>query len=321
MLKRVLLITLAAVVLATSLVGAAPKYPDRAITVIVPWAAGGGTDRVGRFVADKLSAELGVPVAVVNKTGGGGAVGHGAGARAAADGYTITNLTLEIANMHWLGLTDVTVEDFDPILQFNEDASAVMVKADAPWQTIHELLDDIRENPGELFFSGSGPGTIWDLARIGLLHSQNIPVDAVTWVPTTGAAPSIVELMGGHVHVITCSLAEAASQVESGDLRVLAVMSDERLPGFPDIPTLKEQGVDWSAGTWRGFGVPKGTPKEVIEVLETALAKVAGSEEFKRFMAQTGFGIYVRGSEEFREYMREQNDTWREVLRVGGYID
>ena len=127
--------------------------------------------------------------------------------------------------------------------------------------------------------------------------------------------------MGGHVHVITCSLAEAASQVESGDLRVLAVMSDERLPGFPDIPTLKEQGVDWSAGTWRGFGVPKGTPKEVIEVLETALAKVAGSEEFKRFMAQTGFGIYVRGSEEFREYMREQNDTWSEVLRVGGYID
>ena len=321
MLKRVFLIALAAVVLSAALVGAAPKYPERAITVIVPWSAGGGTDRVGRFVADKLSEELGVPVAVVNRTGGGGAVGHGAGARATADGYTITNLTLEIANMHWLGLTDVTVDDFDPILQFNEDASAVMVKADAPWQTIHELLDHIKDHPGELFFSGSGAGSIWDLARIGLLHSQNIPVDAVTWVPTGGAAPSIVELMGGHVHVITCSLAEAASQVESGDLRVLAVMSDERLPGFPDIPTLREQGIQWSAGTWRGFGVPRGTPADIVDILEAALAKVATSEDFQNFMAQTGFGIYVRGSEEFREYMREQNDTWREVLLVGGYID
>lgn len=320
-LKRIVPIVLVAIVLSTTLVGAATKYPERAITVIVPWAAGGGTDRVGRFVADKLSEELGVPVPVINRTGGGGAVGHGAGARAAADGYTITNLTLEIANIHWLGLTDVTVEDFDPILQFNEDAAAVMVKADAPWQTIHDLLDHIREHPGELFFSGSGTGSIWDLARIGMLLSQDIPVDAVTWVPTAGAAPSIVELLGGHVHVLTCSLAEAASQVESGDIRVLAVMSDQRLPGFPDIPTLKEQGIDWSAGTWRGFGVPKGTPAEIIDILETALTKVATSKEFQDFMAQAGFGVYIRGSEEFREYMREQDKIWREVLLAGGYIE
>ncbi|NLJ81001.1 MAG: tripartite tricarboxylate transporter substrate binding protein [Firmicutes bacterium] len=299
----------------------ANAYPKRPITVIIPWDAGGGTDIIGRFMADKLAEELGVAVAVVNRSGGGGAVGHGAGARAAKDGYTITNLTLEIANMHWLGLTDVTVEDFDPIIQFNEDASAVMIKADAPWETIHDLLDHIRENPGDLFFSGSGAGTIWDLARIGLLHSQDIPVDAVTWVPTGGAAPSIVELMGGHVDVITCSLAEAANQVESGDLRVLAVMSDQRLPGFPDVPTLKEQGIDWSAGTWRGFGVPRGTPAEIVEVLEAALTKVAKSEEFADFMGKTGFGVYLRSSEEFMEYMREQNDTWRDVLRVGGYLE
>lgn len=320
MCRRICIGLLVLVMLLSTAVATAAKYPSRPITVIVPWAAGGGTDRTCRFIADMLRKELGVPVIVVNKTGGGGAVGHGEGARAAADGYTVTNLTLEIATMHWLGLTDVTVDDFEPVCQFNEDPAAVIVKANAPWKNIHELLDYIRKNPGKLLFSGSGAGTIWDLARIGLLHSQGIPVNSVTWVPTAGAAPSIVELLGGHVDVITCSLAEAASQVESGDLRVLAVMSDERLPAFPNVPTLKEQGINWSAGTWRGFGVPKGTPKEVIDVLEKAVFKVCATDEFKQFMANAGFGIRLRTSEDFGSFMKEQDKTWREVLKIGGYV-
>lgn len=320
MYRRIAILLLAIMVLLSTTALTAAKYPSRPITIIVPWSAGGGTDRIARFIADMLREELGVPVTVVNKTGGGGAVGHGAGARARADGYTVTNLTLEIATMHWLGLTDVTVDDFKPVYQFNEDSSAVIVRADAPWNDIHELLDYIRQHPGELLFSGSGAGTIWDLARVGLLNSQGIPVDAVTWVPTGGAAPSIVELLGGHVDVITCSLAEAASQVESGDLRVLAVMADERLPAFPDIPTLKEKGIDWSAGTWRGFGVPKDTPDEVVEVLEAAVAKVVKTDKFEQFMNQAGFGIKLRDAEEFGKFIKQQDATWREVLKVGGYV-
>lgn len=317
--SRFVVITLC-LLLAFSTVAFAASYPNRPITVIVPWAAGGGTDRVARQVADLLKNELGVPVTVVNNAGGGGAVGHGAGARSTADGYTITNLTLEIANIHWLGLTDITYRDFKPIYQFNEDASAVMVKADAQWKTVHELLDYIRENPGKLLFSGSGAGTIWDLARIGLLNEVGIPIDAITWVPTGGAAPSIVELLGGHVDVITCSLAEAAAQVEAGEIRVLGVMSDMRLPAFPDVPTLKEQGINWSAGTWRGFAVPKNTPDDVVAILEAATEKVVNSAEYQDFMAKTGFGIRLRNAKEFGEFMAEQDSTWHEVLKLGGYI-
>ncbi len=299
--------------------GLGATYPNRAITVICPWAPGGGTDRLTRYLADQLKAELGVPVIVENKTGGNGGVGHGAGARAKADGYTLTHVTLEIATVHWLGLADVTYKDFKPIIQFNEDSSSVLVRADAPWKNANELLAHIKANPGKLLFSGSGAGTIWDLARIGLLDVAGIPVDAVTWVPTTGAAPSLVELLGGHVHVVTCSLAEAASQVQAGLVKVLAVMADDRLPAFPQVPTLKEQGVNWSAGTWRGFAVPAGTPDDVVRVLYTAMSKIVATEEFKSFMATNGFGIRIRGPQEFGEFMAAQDRAWNAVLKLGGY--
>lgn len=295
-------------------------YPTKAVTVVCPWGAGGGTDRVARFFADELSRELGQPFTVVNQTGGGGAVGHGAGAYARADGYTITLVTLEIANMHWLGLTPLTYENFDYIAQINEDAAGVIVKADAPWNSVTELLIDVAMNPGKLMFSGSSVASIWDLSRIGMLDAVGIPVDNVTWIPTTGAAPSIVELLGGHVDVITCSLPEAASQLHAGQLRALAVMADERDPNFPDVPTLKEMGIDWSSGTWRGFAVPNNTPDNIKAILEEAVIKIANSEKYLDFMARNGFGVRVRDSQEFFEFAREQDATWKDVLDLGGYL-
>jgi len=251
--KKVLFVFL---VLALSIGIFAAKYPTKPVTIICPWGAGGGTDRLARFLADQLSKELGKPFVVVNRTGGGGAVGHAAGAYAKPDGYTLTLVTLEIATMHWLGLTTLTYDDFDYIAQLNVDPAGVIVKADASWNSVTELLVDIAMNPGKLLFSGSGAGTIWDLSRIGMLNAVGIPPDYVIWSPTKGAAPSIVELLGGHVDVITCSM---------------AIMSDERDPRFPDIPTLKEQGINWSSGTWRGVAVPKGTPDDVKTILGNAI--------------------------------------------------
>lgn len=296
------------------------NYPRKAVTIICPWGAGGGTDRVARYYADELSKSLGQPFTVVNKTGGGGAVGHSAGIYAAPDGYTLTLVTLEIATMHWLGLTTITYDDFDYIAQFNEDAAGVIVKADAPWNNIGELLADIKANPNKYLFSGSGAGTIWDLARIGMLNRADIAVDSVTWIPTTGAAPSIIELLGGHVDVITCSIAEAASQLESGQLKALAIMADARDPRFADIPTLKEQNIDWSAGTWRGIAVPKNTPDDIKAILETEVLKIANSADYKKFMDVNGFGIKIRNGKEFYEFAKAQNDSWKAVLELGGYI-
>ena len=295
-------------------------YPDKSVTIVCPWGAGGGTDRVARFLAAELEKEYGKPFTVVNKTGGGGAVGHGAGAYAKPDGYTLTLVTLEIANMHWMGLTKLTYEDFDYVIQVNQDPSCVIVKADAPWHSITELLVDIAMHSGKYMFSGSSAGSIWDLSRIGLFDKVGVPMDYVKWIPTKGAAPSIVELLGGHVDVITCSAPEAAAQLDSGQLRALAIMADERNPKYPDVPTLKELGIDWSSGTWRGIAVPKGTPEEVINSLYGKLSKITNSEKYKDFMSKNGFGIKIRNSDEFSNFVEEQNITWKNILKIGGYL-
>lgn len=315
--RRVLMFLLVILGISTLLI--ASNYPRKSVTVICPWGAGGGTDRLARFLADELSKKLGQPFVVVNKTGGGGATGHSAGAYAAADGYTLTLVTLEIATMHWMGLTDLTFEAFDYIAQVNEDPAGVIVRADAPWKTLPDLLDSIRANPGKYLFSGTAAGGVWDLARIGMLDAAGIPVDAVTWIPSTGAAQGLVELLGGHVDVVTCSLAEAISQIQSGQVRALAVMADERDPRFPDVPTLKELGINWSAGTWRGIAVPKKTPSEIKEVLEKAILEIADSESFKNFMNTNGFGTKIRNSKQFYEFVKQQDLDWKHVLELGGY--
>jgi len=306
-------------IMAFSIAIMAANYPRKPVTIICPWGAGGGTDRLARFLADELSKKLGQPFVVVNKTGGGGAVGHSAGAYASPDGYTLTLVTMEIASMHWMGLTNLSFEAFDYIAQVNEDSAGVLVKADASWKTLNDLLEDIKSNPGKFLFSGTASGGIWDLARIGMLDAAGLSVDSVTWIPTTGAAQALIELLGGHVDVVTCSLAEAISQIQSGQVRALAIMADERDPRFPDVPTLKEFGINWSAGTWRGIAVPKNTPTEIKEILEKAILEISHSEEFKEFMNKNGFGIKVRNGEQFYEFVKEQDRAWKHVLELGGY--
>jgi len=296
------------------------NYPERAVTIICPWAAGGGTDALARFMADQLQKKFGQPFIVVNKTGGDGAVGHTSGALARPDGYTITLATIEISNMHWMGLTDVNVDNFDYVIHLNQDPASVCVQTSSSWNTIKELLDAIKNNPGEYMFSASSTGGIWDLSRIGMLHAAGIPVDYVVWVPTTGAAPSITELLGGHVDVYTGSLPEALAQIEAKLMKPLAIMADQRDPNFPDLPTLKENGIDWSSGTWRGLLVPRGTSKEIINLLYEACNEIAQTVEFKDFMKKTGFGIRIMNPEEFEKFAREQDQTWKVILELGGYL-
>lgn len=294
-------------------------YPSRTVTVTVPWAAGGGTDRVARFWADEFQKELGVPFVVENRTGGGGAVGHSAGARAAADGYTITMVTFELATLQSMGLADITYAQYDYILQMNEDAASVIVRADSPYRSVQDLFDAIERNPGSVSFSGTAVGGVWDLARVGMLLEAGIDPDDTLWIPSEGAAPAITDLLGGHIDVITNSLPEAQSQLEAGNLRALAVMSDQRNPAFPDVPTLKEQGIDWSGGTWRGFAVPAGTPDEVKQVLIDAGEKIAGSAAFERFMADAGFGVRLRLGQEYADFVRSEHYTWQTIIREIGF--
>ncbi len=295
------------------------EYPNRSIELIVPWAAGGGTDRLARFIADALQRKLQQPVIVVNRTGGSGAVGHSAGAFAPADGYTLTMGTFELSTMRSMGISKLTWQDFTPVAQINGDAAAVIVHHNAPWRSLADLLNAVRGQPGKLKMSGTATGGAWDLARTGLLLAAGISPRDVIWAPTQGSAPALVELLGGHIDAVCCSVPEAASQIEAKQARVLAVLSAERLAQFPDFPTAREQGIDYEAVGWRGIMLPKNTPAQISTVLNKILFETAGSAAFREFMNKNGFAIVVRGPAEFTHYLAEQELKWREVIDKAGY--
>ncbi|MBW1992849.1 MAG: tripartite tricarboxylate transporter substrate binding protein [Deltaproteobacteria bacterium] len=295
-------------------------YPKRPITMICPWGAGGGTDACSRIIATLLKKELGVPVNVVNRTGGSGAVGHTAMATAKPDGYTIGMPTVEITMMHWVGLTKITYKDITPIALVNADPAAINVRADSPWKTYKELEDYIRKNPGKLRDSGTGQGGIWHLAMAGWLKAIWLSPNAIKWIPSKGAAPALQDLMAGGIDMSTCSLPEAATLIEAGKVRPLAIMADERDPKFPDTPTLKELGIDWSCAAWRGIAAPKGTPKEITEILEKAVAKVHKSDDFIKFMKNRGYGIKWMDSKTFAQFLEKADKDNGEVMKAAGII-
>lgn len=298
----------------------AAEYPKRPITMICPWGAGGGTDAVSRILASLLKTELGVPVNVVNRTGGGGAIGHTAMATARPDGYTIGLATVEITMIHWMGLTRVTYKDVTPICMVNSDPAGINVRADSAWKTYKDLEKHVRVNPGKLKDSGTGPGGIWHLAMAGWLKAAGIAPTAIRWIPSKGAAPALQDLMAGGIDLSTCSLPEAATLIEAGRVRPLAIMADQRDPKFPHVPTLKEMGINWTCGAWRGVVGPKGTSAEIVAVLEKALMKIVHGQEFKTFMNNRGYGIWWMDSKAFAKALAEADEANGQLMKEAGVI-
>ena len=314
------LTALAAVAL--GVLGGAPAeaaYPERPITIIVPWGAGGGTDATGRILASLMEKDLGVPVNVVNRTGGSGVIGHSAIATAAPDGYTLGVVTVEIGMMHWQGLTDLTYKDYTPLALYNADPAGLQVRADSKWQTAQDVLDAVKADPGQYKASGTGQGGIWHLALAGMLQAAGVAPDAAPWVPSQGAAPGLQDMVAGGVDIVTCSVPEAQALLEAGKVKSLAVMSDERNPAFPDVPTLKEAtGLDWKVAAWRGIAGPKGLPDGVTQKLVPLLEKIWNGQEFKDFMAQRGFGLVWQGPDGFEQWMAESDESLGRVMKAVG---
>jgi len=281
------------------------NYPNRPITMICPWGAGGGTDATARIVASILERDLGQPVNVVNRTGGSGVVGHQAIASAQPDGYNIGILTVEISMMHWQGLTELTPKSYTPLALMNEDPPGIQVNGASPYKTVKDLADAIKASPpGKMKASGTGQGGIWHLALVGWLQAMGLAPNHVAWVPSNGAAPAMQDLAAGGLDLVPCSVPEGRAMIEAGKARSLAIMAPQRNPTFPDIPTLKESmGIDYSTGAWRGFAGPKNLPEDVQKRLIAALQKAYESKEYRDFMSSRGFGIRWADAPGFASFM------------------
>ncbi|KUF11984.1 tripartite tricarboxylate transporter substrate binding protein [Pseudoponticoccus marisrubri] len=298
----------------------AQDYPERPIQLIVPWGAGGGTDAVGRLLGAQMQEELGVPVNVVNRTGGSGVVGHSAIANAEADGYTIGIMTIEIDMMHWQGLTDLTYEDYDILAIVNADPGGVMVSADSEWDSVEGLLESIKSNPpGTYTASGTGQGGIWHVGLAGWLLSEDLAPDHVTFVPSQGAAPGLADMVAGGVDIVPSSLAEGRSMIEADRVLPLATMSAERQEAFPDVPTLAEStGSDWTVAVWRSVAAPDGLPEDVKTRLMDAVEAAYNSEEYQSFMQDRGFGLRWARGEDATEIVANDDAAFGEVMKAAG---
>jgi tripartite-type tricarboxylate transporter receptor subunit TctC len=298
----------------------AEAWPARPVTLICPWGAGGGTDATVRIVAAVLEKELKQPFNVVNRTGGSGVVGHAAIATAPTDGYTIGIITVEIAMLHWQGLTEFKPDSYTPLALMNEDPPGIQVNASSPYKTVQELADAIKASPpGKLKASGTGQGGIWHLALVGWLTAMGLKPDHVAWVPLNGAAPAMQDLAAGGLDLVTCSVPEARAMIEAGKARSLAIMAAKRNPAFKDVPTLKEaMGIDYTTGAWRGIAGPKGMPADVVAAMTAALKSVNESADFREFMANRGFGVRWADGAGFASFMDEGDKAMGVAMKAAG---
>jgi tripartite-type tricarboxylate transporter receptor subunit TctC len=314
---------LGAAAVVPGLASAQGAWPNRPVTVICPWGAGGGTDATVRIIASLLEKDLGQPFNVVNRTGGSGVVGHSAIATAQPDGYTLGMLTVEIAMMHWQKLTELTPASYTPLALMNEDPPGITVSASAPYANAKALADAIKAAPpGKLKASGTGQGGIWHLALVSWLQALGLKPNHVAWVPSNGAAPAMQDLAANGLDIVTCSLPESRALVDAGKAKSLAIMASERNPAFPNVPTLKEaMGADFTAtGAWRGIAGPRGLPADVSAKLVASLKKVNDSKEFRDFMANRGFGVKWADASGFASFMAASNTAMGSAMKSAGLV-
>lgn len=307
--KKIIKSVIATVGIIASVSAFAADYPSKNIRLVVPFGAGGGTDSVGRTIANSTKDILGTNITVMNRTGGSGAVGMSFGAQQRADGYTLTVVTREIASLPQMGLMQHDADDFKLIRLVNLDPAVVLVNKDSEFNSINDLIAEAKANPGKVKFASTAAPNFYLMA---LQKDQGIELNAI---PYNGSAEAIPSVLGGHTAVTMVTPGEAISQLRSGQLKALGVMSKERISYIPDVPTLIEQGVDVTTGTWRGIGAPKDTPDEIIEVLGKAFDEAMASEDFKNFMAKGAMTIHNMDAAEFTQFVKDDAKSLGELIK------
>lgn len=286
-------------------------FPNHTVELLVPYQPGGGTDGLARTFADASRKHMSQSMVIINRPGAGGAIGWTEVINAKPDGYKLAVLTVELLTLPHLGLAKFKYDDFQPIAQLNADPAAITVKADAPWNTIEDFLADAKKKPEEVRVGNSGNGSIWHLAAAALEDKTGTKF---SHIPFQGAAPAVLALLGGHIEAVAVSPAEVTTHVQSGKLKMLMVMADQRVKGFEKIPTAKERGIDLSIGTWRGLGAPKNTPPEVMAKLREITAKTAAEPMMREAMDKQNLGYVYTDGAVFKETLARDNAYFKTLI-------
>lgn len=297
---------------ATAVATAASPYPARPVEIVVAYQPGGGSDNTARTIADMARSHFPESIFVSNKPGASGSIGWSYVLAGKADGYKLLLMNPEMLFVPLMGIGKATIEDFQPIARFTDDASSITVRADAPWKTIEEFMAYSKANTEMVTISNAGSGTIPHLAAAALADSIGA---TFTHVPYQGSSPAILGLLAGDVQATTVAYAELKQHVESGKLRTLAVMSAQRLEALPDVPTFKERGHDLQFSVWRGIGLPKGAPEEALAMWREVARKVYETPAFQKSITSQNLTLSWADTPVFSADVERQNEAFK--LLVG----
>ncbi len=288
----------------------------KAITLIVAWPAGGGVDIGARLLAPMVEKELGVPVQIVNKVGASGQVGEMELIKSKPDGYTIGTTLVPGTITVYLDperKAPYTKKDFLPLALHVSEPAVIAVKGDSPYKTAKDLIEAAKANPEKVKMSSSG---IMSPAHMGVLQMQKVTGAKFAIAQFDGAAPAKTALLGGHVDANVGWGADYQAQVKSGDIRLLGIMDKERSKFYPNVPTLEEQGykVYWASS--RGYSLPAGTPKEVVDVLGAAFQKTINSDEHKQKAAEMALPLRYMDSAQYSSYWEETEGIVKPLMEA-----
>lgn len=300
---------------------AAMSFPEKPITMLIGFGAGGGTDTVGRKIAMEMEKALGQPVVVVNKPGGGGLVSWKELVAAEPDGYTIAVfLPLNAAIQKHLATSKAWIDPLNDIRMLgmvNADAWGIAVKADRPFDDIGGFVEWVKANPGAKVSDG-GPATAYHWAWEAFMDRFGLDLRTVTYKGAT--AGGLKAVAGGEVVAAGAGAPEASSMVSAGLVKMLGVASETRNEAAPDVPTFKEQGFDFVFGPTRGIAAPAGTPDDVAQVLADAVKTAFESESFQAHLKSSGQGGWYLGPEEATEYVKKTDEEFRTLIDKAGML-
>jgi tripartite-type tricarboxylate transporter receptor subunit TctC len=293
-------------------------YPDKPVTIIVPFPPGGSTDSVARAIAPKLQEKLGQPFVIDNRAGATGAIGATAVKRAAPDGYTFMVASIGVYAVNPFiqkNLQYDPVKDFDPLTVAVRAPNVLVASPNFPANTVGELVAMLKKTPDKITFASSGAGSSDHLTAA--LFWQKTGTDGIH-VPYKGGAPAITDLLAGHADVSFQNINAVITHIKAGKLKALAITGDKRSPLLPQVPTLAEAGVkDVNVYSWQGIAAPKGLPADVKQKLHAAIVAALNDPENRKRMEEVGFEIVANTPEQMAQFQAQELARWKQVIEVG----